>query len=99
MSKPVFFEYGCPSTKTLILDAIRESKGTAIAVDDGELLHHMKQTASLEGMLLCPEGAATVAAAAKLAQSGFIASSDTVVLFNTGSAYKYIEVLKKLQAG
>ena len=80
----------------LILDALRDSNGTAIAVTDDEIMREMKSVAASEGLLLCPEGAATVAAAKSLAESGFISSKDTVLLFNTGSGYKYIELLKKL---
>ncbi len=69
----------------LILDAIRESKGTAIAVDDSEIKEAMYSFAKIEGIMVCPEAAATVAAAIKLKNEGFIDSDDRVVLFITGS--------------
>ena len=80
----------------LILSAIYESGGTAVEVSDEEIFSDMKLTASQEGILVCPEGAATLSAARKLLTQGFIAPDDRTVLFNTGSGYKYVEVLKKL---
>jgi threonine synthase len=74
----------------LILQDIRSSSGTAAAVDDGEILAAQKQFASLEGFFAAPEGAATVAAAARLAHDGWILPHERVVLFNTGSGLKYI---------
>jgi threonine synthase len=76
----------------LILKAVNESGGTAIAVTDEEILADMRIVARTEGIFLCPEGAATVSAARKLAEGGFITPSDSVVLFNTGSGYKYTEL-------
>ena len=76
----------------MILAAIYESKGCAVAVPDSDLLSEMARVAALEGIFLCPEGAAGVAAARKLRQQGFIAPSDRVVVFNTGSGYKYVEL-------
>ena len=69
----------------LILDAIRKSSGTAIAVEDTEIKTAMYSFAKTEGIMVCPEAAATVAAAIKLADEGFIDSNDSVVLFITGS--------------
>jgi len=69
----------------LILNAIRESKGTAIAVDDSEIKNAMYSFAKTEGIMVCPEAAATVAAAVKLKEQGFIDSDDNVILFMTGS--------------
>ncbi len=77
----------------MILDALRESGGTAIAVDDGEIVSAMRQTALVEGILLCPEGAAAVAALRPLLERGVLRSSDTILVFNTGSGYKYREIL------
>ncbi len=76
----------------LILDALYESGGTAVAVSDDELIAEMRRTARLEGLFLCPEGAATVAAARHLASREFLHPSDRVLLFNTGSGYKYVEL-------
>jgi len=69
----------------LILNAIRESKGTAVAVDDSDIKEAMYSFAKIEGIMVCPEAAATVAAAIKLKNEGFIDSNDSVVLFITGS--------------
>ena len=68
----------------LILDAIRESGGTAIAVPDDDIKQAMQLLPSTEGILTCPEGAATVAALKQLIANGTIQSTDQVVLFNTG---------------
>jgi len=69
----------------LILNAINESNGTAIAVDDSEIKEAMYSFAKTEGIIVCPEAAATVAATVKLTNEGFIDSNDKVVLFITGS--------------
>jgi threonine synthase len=69
----------------LILDAIKKSSGTAIAVDDSEIKNAMYSFAKIEGIMVCPEAAATVAATIKLTDEGFIDSNDSVVLFITGS--------------
>jgi threonine synthase len=80
----------------LIMKAIYESRGTAVAIDDPEMVKTIKEVASTEGILLCPEGAACVAAIEVLLKNGFIAPSETVVIFNTGSGYKYREVLETI---
>jgi threonine synthase len=68
----------------LILDAIRQSGGTAIAVTDEEILNAMEILGTNEGILASPEGAATVAGLMKLIETGRIGKSERVVLFNTG---------------
>ena len=68
----------------LILETIRESGGTAVAVTDDAIKEAMQMLPSTEGILTCPEGAATVAALEELVGNGTIKSSDQVVLFNTG---------------
>jgi len=75
----------------LVLQAVRESGGTAIAVSDDEMLEAGVQLASDEGIYAAPEGAACVAAAQKLLASGFLKPSDRIVLYNTGSGLKYPE--------
>ena len=77
---------------TLILKALYESNGTAVAVDDNELLSDMHHVAATEGIFLCPEGAAAVSATRRLTKEGFIKHSDNVVIFNTGTGYKYTEL-------
>jgi threonine synthase len=73
----------------LILRAVRESGGTAVAVSDEAMLAASWQMARKEGVLPAPEGGATLAALYKLLEHGLIDREEEVVLFNTGSAYKY----------
>ena len=68
----------------LILEAIRKSNGAAIAVTDEAIREAMALLPTTEGLLTCPEGAATVAALKQLVSNGMIGSSERVVLFNTG---------------
>jgi threonine synthase len=75
----------------LCLQAVRESKGTAIAVSDEEMIDAGVQLASDEGIYAAPEGAACVAALEKLLASGFLKPSDRIVLYNTGTGLKYPE--------
>ena len=75
----------------LILDALRDSGGTAIAVTDEELLEATREIGSLEGIFCAPEGAACLPALRKLIDAGQVSESDRVVLFNTGSGVKYME--------
>ena len=79
----------------IILDIVRQSGGTAIAVSDDEIMDGVKEMASTEGIFAAPEGGAALAAYKQLLQRGFLASSDRVVLFNTGSGYKYLDVFAK----
>jgi threonine synthase len=76
----------------LILDAIRQSGGTALTVTDEELIAATGLLARLEGIYAAPEGAATVAALHHLTAAGLLTASDRVVLFNTGSGLKYQEL-------
>jgi len=75
----------------LVLQAVRDSGGTALAVTDEEMLDVGVQLASDEGIYAAPEGAACVAAAQKLIVSGFLKPTDRIVLYNTGSGLKYPE--------
>ena len=77
----------------LILRAIRESGGTALAVSDADMVAAMREIGSAEGISAAPEGGATLVALRALLQNGTIHPSDSVVLFNTGGALKYLEVL------
>ena len=77
----------------LILDAIRESGGTALTVSDAALLADMATVARTEGVSAAPEGAATVAALRLLLDRGFLGRDERIVLFNTGAAWKYAETL------
>ena len=84
-----------PLGDQLILSMLRQTKGTAVAVTDKQMLHAGRELASLEGLLAAPEGAATVVGARILARSGWIKPHETVVLFNTGTGYKYSEAWQK----
>ncbi len=75
----------------LILAALRESGGTAVAIDDEETLEAGKLLGVSEGMFVAPEGAACVAAARRLLRGGFLAPDDELVIFNTGTGLKYLE--------
>ena len=80
----------------LIMQSIYRSGGTAVSIDDREMIRIMREVASTEGILLCPEGAACVAAVTTLLQNKFLSPSETIVVFNTASGYKYREVLSTL---
>ncbi|WP_342424105.1 threonine synthase [Paenibacillus sp. FSL E2-0178] len=73
----------------LVLKAVYETDGVAIAVSDAEMSIEQEKIARLEGSFICPEGAAAFAAARKLAQSGWIRPEDRVVVLNTGAGIKY----------
>ena len=75
----------------LVLNAVRESGGTAVAVNDTDMLDAGVELASSEGMFAAPEGAACVAALRRLLANGFLKPADRVVLYNTGSGLKYLE--------
>ena len=77
----------------LILEAIRDSGGGALTVTDDEIRHYIGQIASLEGIFVCPEGAATAAALKKLLLAGDLSPDETILLLNTGSGLKYLDVL------
>jgi threonine synthase len=81
-----------PLGDVLILNALRESKGTAIAIDDNEIVEAGIELASLEGMFIAPEGAACVSALRKLLANGFLKPEERIVIYNTGSGLKYLEV-------
>src|SRR6478672_9713955 len=77
----------------LVLRAVRESGGTAIAVSDADMVTAMKDLGSKEGISAAPEGGASLTALKALLKRGDVKPSDTVVLFNTGGALKYLDVL------
>jgi threonine synthase len=78
----------------MILDAIRESGGTAVAADEKKIIDWMNLAGSSTGLALCPEAAACVGAIERLTESGWLTPDARVVLFNTGAAYKYTEAIK-----
>jgi threonine synthase len=75
----------------LILDALRESGGTAISVTDEELVAAVREIGAAEGIFTAPEGAACLPALRKLIDQDFAHEGETVVMFNTGSGVKYLE--------
>ncbi len=76
----------------LILDAVRESGGTAIAVSDAELMDGVRLAAATEGIFSSPEVGAAVIGTKALAERGFLAADDEVVIFGTGSGIKHTEL-------
>jgi threonine synthase len=77
----------------LILDILKKSKGAAVAATDEEIVEAVRHWARVEGIFAAPEGAACLVAYRKLRAGGFFKAGDTVVLFNTGSGLKYLDVL------
>lgn len=78
----------------LILKAVRESGGTALAVTDEEIMEALGLMARKEGLFACPEGAATLAGLMKLMEGGQVDEEETVVLFNTGTGLKYTDLFE-----
>jgi threonine synthase len=77
----------------LILDAVRQSEGVALAVDDDVLLDEMWRFSASEGMHVSPESGAGLAAARILRESGFFRESDEVVVFSTGSGLMHADLV------
>jgi threonine synthase len=77
----------------LILRTLRESGGTAVSVSDAQMLEDMLTLGKLEGVSAAPEGAASLSAVRQLVAQGVIKKHETVVLFNTGGALKYFDVM------
>jgi threonine synthase len=73
----------------LVLRAVRETGGCAVAVTDADLLAAQARAARAEGTWMCPEGAAGLAAVTRLRESGWLAETDEVVVLNTGAGLKY----------
>ena len=78
----------------LILRALRESNGTAVTVQDDEMIQAANLIGATQGLFVAPEGGATLAAYQKLQQSGWIDKEEKVLLFNTGSGHKYFALWK-----
>jgi threonine synthase len=79
----------------LVLQAVRESGGTAVAVTDEEIMAEARTLAADEGIFAAPEGAASLCAARTLAKQGWIKPEEVVVAYNTGSGYKYLPSWRK----
>jgi threonine synthase len=80
----------------LILRALRQSHGAGIAVSEADIIQGVRDAASTEGLFMAPEGGACVAALRKLKSSGHLSPDDTIVAFNTGTGYKYVENMAPL---
>ncbi|MBS3789665.1 MAG: threonine synthase [Candidatus Thermoplasmatota archaeon] len=74
----------------LILEAVHKSSGTAVSVNDENILKSSKELGRTEGVFACPEGAATLAGAKKLLERGSIEPDENILLYNTGTGLKYI---------
>ena len=83
-----------PFADYLILQAIRETGGTALAIEDASMVEAMYEIATEEGIIACPEGAATLVGLKQLVQQGFLGADETIVLLNTGSGYKYLDLIR-----
>jgi len=79
----------------LILESIRASRGTALSVRDDEMLAEIPRVGKTEGIFFCPEGAACIAALRRLVAGGWIAADDEVLIFNTASGLKYLDVIQR----
>jgi len=79
----------------LMLQAIRESRGTALSVSDAEMLAEIPRVGKAEGIFFCPEGAACVAALRRLVENSWIKPDDEALIFNTASGLKYLDVLER----
>jgi threonine synthase len=79
----------------LMLQALRESGGTALSVSDEEMLAEIPRIGKAEGLFFCPEGAACVAAVRRLIASGWLTPGDEVLIFNTASGLKYLDVVSR----
>jgi threonine synthase len=82
----------------LILRAIRESGGTALAVSDRTMVEGMLELGAREGICAAPAGGAALEAIKQVCRRGLIRRTDTVVLFNTGGALKYLDALDLIRA-
>src|SRR5213594_2444837 len=80
----------------LMLNILRQSNGGAIAVDDDEIIPAAREVGSKEGLFVCPEGAACFAALKSLRSTGKITAGEHVVIFNTGSGIKYLDLYRTL---
>jgi len=76
----------------LVLEALYETNGCAVAVSDERILEMQRRATSEEGVFVCPEGAATIAAAAALRREGWIGARERVLLINTGTGLKYPDI-------
>jgi threonine synthase len=83
----------------LILRALRESGGAGVSVSEAEIVDGVKEAAAAQGLFMAPEGGACVAAARRLKTCGHVSPDDRVVIFDTGTGYKYVETMAPLWGG
>jgi threonine synthase len=81
----------------VILRYLRSSGGTALAIDDAEMIAAAREMSAKTGICACPEGGACLAAARRLADNGWIKPHETILLFNTGSGLKYSEAFSTVR--
>lgn len=95
-SKTIAFGINVPKAlgDFLVLDALYQTKGCAIAINDEALLEEQKKIASFEGAFICPEGASAFAAARRLREKGWIKDGESVVALNTGAGIKYPDTVQ-----
>jgi threonine synthase len=79
----------------LVLRAVRESGGTAVSVSERDMMCACEELAAKEGLFVAPEGGVCIAAVKKLRRSGFLGKADRILIYNTGSGYKYLEAWKQ----
>ena len=79
----------------LMLQAIRDSHGTALSVSDDAMLAEIPRVGTAEGIFFCPEGAACVAALRRLIGNRWVKPDDEVLIFNTASGLKYLDVIRR----
>ncbi len=77
----------------MILDAVRDSGGAALAADERRIGEWMRLANALEGIALCPEAAVCVGVLERLVKDGQVVADEQVVIFNTGAAQKYVEAI------
>ena len=80
-----------PFAEDMILETLRASKGTAIAISDEDMIEGVKTLSKNVGLLVAPEGGALISALLQLTATGEIKKSEKILLLNTGSGYKYLE--------
>jgi threonine synthase len=80
----------------LMLRALRESHGAGVTVSEEEIIQGVRDAGATEGLFMAPEGGACVAALRKLKASGHLSADDSIVVFNTGTGFKYVETMSPL---
>ena len=80
----------------LILRAMRESHGAGVAVSEAEIIQGVRDGGEAEGLFMAPEGGACVTALRKLKATGHLSPDDTIVVFNTGTGFKYVDNMAPL---